>query len=105
MTKIFFFYKFICGTNSEQTSQSYESRIYVEKSHDQIESFLNKMSQFYVIFRFYVAFTADQRYRKIAIWLYFYSRVFRNVFDFLRVLKNATQFQFQTTYLKFEPDQ
>ncbi len=38
-----------------------KSRIYVEKSDDQIQSKLNNESQFYVISRFYDAFGADQQ--------------------------------------------
>ena len=38
-----------------------KSRIYVEKSDDQIQSLLNMVSQYYVISRFYNAFAADQQ--------------------------------------------
>ncbi len=47
-----------------------KSRIYFEKSDDQIQNLLNKMSQFYVVSRFYVAFAPDQSYRKMEIRLY-----------------------------------
>ena len=46
----------------------YVFRFYVEKSDDQIQSFLNSVAQFfYAISRFYDAFAADQKYRSIEI--------------------------------------
>ena len=38
-----------------------KTRIYVEKYDDQIESLLNKVSQFYIISRFYDTVAADQQ--------------------------------------------
>ncbi len=62
----------LCGNNTVKSriyvSRFYvKSRIYVEKSDDQIKNLLNNMSQSCAISRFYVACDADQQYRKIEI--------------------------------------
>ncbi len=42
-----------------------KSLLYIEKFDDEIKNLLNNESPFYVISRFYIAFAADQQYRKI----------------------------------------
>ena len=59
--------KIVKSRYKDFTYLEFTSTLNIENPDDQIENALNKGSPFYDTSRFFIAFAADQRYRKIEI--------------------------------------